>query len=83
MKSGTHAFRMAASPLAIRICPHRIKLNGITWLSVAMIANASHACPGVGSRCPVATRVAPSAAASGATRTSSTVNGGSAASATF
>ena len=50
VKSGVHAVRTAASPLAICVWPQRMRLNGMRLLRTAMIAKGAQPLSERGSR---------------------------------
>jgi hypothetical protein len=54
VNSGVVAFRIAARPPVIRVCPQKIRLNGIRLLSAPITKNAAQRAMLAGMRRPVA-----------------------------
>ncbi|HLY55199.1 MAG TPA: hypothetical protein VKS60_06560 [Stellaceae bacterium] len=83
VKIGVVALRMEASPLAIRVSPYTIKVNGTTLFSRPISANRPHSRgePGIGSRRSRSHKLR--IAAASPTRPRTTVSGGSSATSTL
>ena len=81
--SGVVAFRIEASPLAIRVWPHRIRLNGTRLFSAPMARKARQARASPGILPPPVSTARLSASAATPTRPSATVSGGRPESATL
>ena len=82
VKSGVEALRIEATPDAICCCPQTISEKGITLLRSPAPRKAAHTRPSLGIRCPASRSTASRISAPSATRATTTVNTGSAATAT-